>query len=89
MKCESGRFISKAFWEEDSFEMIYIFFMLVEISNEFLEIPPIALQKSQLVFFYLTEAVSNLQELLVVIVGRQPGSIFGPDIKQRGGTALC
>lgn len=36
--------------------------------------------------FNLTEAVSNLQQLLVVIVRRQPAGVFGPDIKQGGGT---
>lgn len=36
--------------------------------------------------FNLAEAVSDLQQLLVVIVRRQPGGVFGPDIKQGGGT---
>lgn len=36
--------------------------------------------------FNLTEAVSDLQQLLIVIVRRQPGGVFGPDIKQGGGT---
>lgn len=88
MKCKSSHFIAKAVWEEDSLELIYVFFVLieVEVGGEPLEIAPIALQKSQLVLFYLTQAVSNLQKLLVVIVGRQPGGVFGPDIKQSGGT---
>ena len=37
-------------------------------------------------YFHFTEAISNFQKLLVVIGSWQPGGVFGPDIKQRGGT---
>jgi hypothetical protein len=38
-------------------------------------------------YFHLTKAISNLQKLFIIIVSWQPGGVFGPDIKQRGGTA--
>lgn len=37
-------------------------------------------------YFHFTKAVSNLQKLFMVIGSWQPGGIFVPDIKQRGGT---
>lgn len=40
----------------------------------------------RITYFHLTQAVSNLQKLLVVIVRRQPGGVLGPDVKQSSGT---
>jgi hypothetical protein len=51
--------------------MIYIFFMLVEISNEFLEIPPIALQKSQLVFLKSMRAWLQFRNVALRLGGSQ------------------
>lgn len=38
-------FIPKAFGEKDSFELIHVFFMLIHVGRELMEVPPIALQK--------------------------------------------
>ena len=36
-------FVSKAFWEKDSFELIHVCFILIKVDAELLKIPAIAL----------------------------------------------